>query len=125
MQFVEDSGFEVTSAHYLGLQRGIAQVSMSTVVDLVRLTADSGADAVFVSCTSLRTFGVVAQLEAELGIPVFTSNQVSLWAALDAAGALDGRRASDGGPWLLGDGDPVARSTRILLGAAASRPRAA
>jgi maleate isomerase len=116
VRFVEDSGFEVTSAHYLGLHRDIAHVSLSTVADLVRQTADSGADAVFVSCTSLRTFGVVAQLEGELGIPVFTSNQVSLWAALDRAGALEGRRASDGGTWQLGDGDPVALSTRILLG---------
>lgn len=125
VHFVEDSGFEVVSAHYLGLHRGIAQVSLSTVVDLVRQTAGSGADAVFVSCTSLRTFGVVAQLEAELGIPVFTSNQVSLWAALHAADALRGRRANDGTPWLLGDGDPVARSTRILLAASGALTTAA
>lgn len=125
VRFVEDSGFDVVSAHYLGLHRGIAQVSLATVVDLVRQTADSGADAVFVSCTSLRTFGVVAQLEAELGIPVFTSNQVSLWAALDAAGALAGRRASDGGQWLLGDGDPPALSTQILLAASGALTTAA
>ena len=125
VDFVEDSGFEVVSAHYLGLHRGIAQVSSSTVVDLVRQTAGSGADAVFVSCTSLRTFGVVARLEAELGIPVFTSNQVSLWAALHAADALRGRRANDDTPWLLGDGDPVARSTQILLAASGALSAAA
>lgn len=123
VEFVTDSGFDVVAAHYLGLHRGIATVSQATIVDLVRNAAGSGADAVFVSCTSLRTFGIVAKLEAELGIPVFTSNQVSLWAALRAAGALKAER-SQGGRWLLGDGDPPARSTRILLAASGALPAA-
>lgn len=125
VDFVEQSGFEVASAQYLGLHRGIAAVSQSTIVDLVRSTADSGADAVFVSCTSLRTFGILAKLEGELGVPVFTSNQVSLWAALDAAGALEERRAHSGSPWLLGDGAPPARSTQILLAASDALPSSA
>lgn len=120
--FVEESGFDVVSTHYLGLHRGIAAVSQSTILDLVRQTAGSGADAVFVSCTSMRTFGIVAQLEAELGVPVFTSNQVSLWAALAGAGALSHERTGAAGPWLLGDGDPAARSTRILLDAVGALP---
>lgn len=122
VDFVEDSGFEVVAAHYLGLHRGIAAVSQATILDLVRHTAGSGADAVFVSCTSLRTFGIVAKLEAELGIPVFTSNQVSLWAALHTAGALTGRRGPKRSPWLLGDGDPPALSTQILLAASDALP---
>lgn len=120
--FVAESGFDVASTHYLGLHRGIAAVSKTTIVDLVRQTAGSGADAVFVTCTSMRTFGIVAQLEAELGVPVFTSNQVSLWAALDAAGALTDDRHGPAGPWLLGDGSPAARSTRILLDAVGALP---
>jgi maleate isomerase len=120
--FVSESGFDVVSTHYLGLHRGIAAVSKATIVDLVRQTAGSGAEAVFVSCTSLRTFGIVAQLEAELGVPVFTSNQVSLWAALAAAGALSDERSGTAGPWLLGDGSPAARSTRILLDAMGALP---
>ncbi|MFP3905709.1 MAG: Asp/Glu racemase [Acidimicrobiales bacterium] len=122
VDFVAEAGFDVVATHYLGLHRGIAAVSQNTIVDLVRQTAGSGADAVFVSCTSLRTFGKVAQLEAELGVPVFTSNQVSLWAALDAADALVGRQAADGGPWLMGDGAPPALSTRILLAASGVLP---
>ena len=124
VEFVTDSGFEVVAADYLGLNRGIALVSQATIVDLVRNTADSGAEAVFVSCTSLRTFGIVAQLEAELGVPVFTSNQVSLWAALRAAGAFSAERSNQGSRWLLGDGDPPARSTQILLAAADALPNA-
>ncbi len=124
VDFVAEAGFDVVATHYLGLHRGIAAVSQSTIVDLVRRCAGSGADAVFVSCTSMRTFGKVAQLEAELGVPVFTSNQVSLWAALTAADALVGRHAGDGGPWLMGDGSPPALSTRILLAASGVLPLA-
>lgn len=121
VDFVEESGYQVVSAHYLGLHRGIARVSQATIKDLVLQTKGSGADAVFVSCTSLRTFGILADLEEELGVPVFTSNQVSLWAALRAAGALDLDRAG-GSQWLLGDGAPAALSTQILLDAVGALP---
>jgi maleate isomerase len=116
--YLEEVGFDVVSAHYLGLHRGISAVSQSTIVDLVRQTAGSGADAVLVSCTSLRTYGTVARLETELGMPVFTSNQVSLWAVLVAAGVLPRPPGAPDPDWVLGDADPVARSTRLLMGAA-------
>lgn len=121
--FVEDSGFEVASAHYLGLQRGIAGVSKATIAGLVRQTAGSGADAVFVSCTSLRTYGIVAQLEEDLGIPVFTSNQVSLWAVLLAAGVLP-RPADPDEVWTLGGGRPARSSQMLTQAAEAMRPSA-
>ena len=40
------------------------------------------ADAVFISCTNFRTFEIIESLEQDLGIPVVTSNQASLWLAL-------------------------------------------
>ncbi|HEX6238623.1 MAG TPA: hypothetical protein VFZ68_15585 [Acidimicrobiales bacterium] len=116
--YLEEAGFEVVSAHYLGLHRGISAVSQTTIMDLVRQTAGSGADAVFVSCTSLRTYGTVAQLEAELGMPVFTSNQVSLWGVLVASGVLPRPPDAPDPDWVLGDADPVATSTRLLMAAA-------
>ena len=45
--------------------------------------------AVFVSCTSLRTFGIVADLEAELGGPVVSSNQALAWHLHRLAGVQD------------------------------------
>jgi maleate cis-trans isomerase len=48
-------------------------------------TADA-ADAYFLSCTALRSAGVIAGLEAELGRPVITSNQAAVWYALASAG---------------------------------------
>jgi maleate isomerase len=110
--FVEEAGFEAVSVHCLGLSSGIGTVSRTTIANLVRQTGWPEADAVFVSCTALRTHGIVAMLEQELHCPVFTSNQVSLWAALDAAGALI---PDDGETPVLGDGHPMARSTSLLL----------
>lgn len=112
--FIEEAGFDVASVHYLGLTRGIGGVGQSTIVDLVRKASTPDADAVFVSCTALRTHGIVAMLERELHCPVFTSNQVSLWAALDAAGLF---APHDGVSPILGDGHPMARSTALLLNA--------
>jgi maleate isomerase len=46
-----------------------------------------GVEAVFASCTNLRTFGVIDEVEAELGVPVISSNQALLWHMLRIAGA--------------------------------------
>lgn len=118
VDFLEEAGFDVVSAQYLGLSTGIGTVSQRTIASLVKNASSPEADAVFVSCTALGTFGIVAGLEKEVKRPVFTSNQVSFWAALKAAGALRMKRGQDGTPWLMGGGRPIARSTRLLLDAA-------
>lgn len=46
-------------------------------------------DAVFVSCTSLRTFGIVGRLENELGKPVVSSNLALTWRLLRLGGVDD------------------------------------
>lgn len=116
VEFLEEAGLEVTSTEFLGIAANIPAVSRRTVAALVRAARDPAAQAVFVSCTSLRTYGLVAQLEHELGCPVLTSNQVSLWAALKAARPelLD----PSGPGWVLGGGQPMARSTELLIEAA-------
>ncbi|WP_101297314.1 maleate cis-trans isomerase family protein [Halegenticoccus soli] len=45
-----------------------------------------GLDAVFVSCTNYRTFPAIEPLEADLGVPVVTSNAATLWDALRTVG---------------------------------------
>ncbi|WP_454618328.1 maleate cis-trans isomerase family protein [Bradyrhizobium cenepequi] len=42
----------------------------------------SGCDALFISCTNLLTMDKIDGLETTLGVPVVSSNQASLWAAL-------------------------------------------
>lgn len=43
-------------------------------------------DAVFVSCTNYPSLPVVERFEADLGLPVVTSNAATLWDALGTAG---------------------------------------
>jgi maleate isomerase len=50
---------------------------------------DPAADALFISCTGLRTRGMVETLERSLGKPVVTSNQALAWASLRAGGVRD------------------------------------
>ena len=49
---------------------------------------DAGAemDAVFVSCTNLRSLSVIAEAEARIGKPVLSSNLVLGWHMLRLAG---------------------------------------
>ena len=60
-------------------------------------------DAIFISCTGLRTAAIIEDLEADLGKPIVTANQATLWHAAQLAGA------------------PVARPARGRLLAAATR----
>lgn len=57
-------------------------------------------DAVFLSCTNLRTLDVIAPIEAQLGVPVISSNQALAWHMARSAGiAADlcvGRLMQDG-----------------------------
>lgn len=45
-----------------------------------------GSDALFMSAAGVRTFEVIDTLETDLGVPVITSGQAIIWAALRAAG---------------------------------------
>ena len=63
------------------------------------------ADGVFISCTNLPTAPVIERLEAELGKPVVTSNQSTLWLGLRALGvtaAVPGAGRLLAGPYAPG-----------------------
>jgi maleate isomerase len=85
--FLDEAGVEVLSGRELGLGERIWRVTGPTVHDLAVASDHPDAEAVFISCTNLATYDVIAPLEATLGKPVLTANQVSMWAAMRAAGA--------------------------------------
>lgn len=95
--FLGESGIEVTAATGLGLISDIWTVSHEVTMQLVRETDTDDADAVFISCTNMPTFDVIAALEAELHKPVLTANQVTIWHAL----SLIGRKAVGPGQQLM------------------------
>jgi maleate isomerase len=65
----------------------IWKVPYGVTAQLIRDADSPDAQAVFASCTNLPTYDLIAPLEAELGKPVLTANQVTLWAALRRAGS--------------------------------------
>jgi maleate isomerase len=115
VDFLGESGFDVPSVTHLGMRHDIARVAKPTIAQLVKAAAHPDADAVFLSCTSMRSRGMIAELEREIGCPILTSNQVTLWAALARADALPDDPTSEVKGWVLGGGDPMAESTELLL----------
>ena len=53
------------------------------------LAPRGGIDALFLSCTNLRTLDLIEELEARTGLPVLSSNQVIAWHMLRLAGMTD------------------------------------
>lgn len=95
--FLEEAGIDVVSSAHLGLTGEIWTVPYDETLRLVREADSADAEAIFVSCTNLATYDVIAPLEAELGKPVLTANQVTVWAMLESIG----RRAVGPHQWLI------------------------
>jgi maleate isomerase len=95
--FLAEAGVEVVAAAGLGLISDIWTVPYDVTAGLVRDTDTEAAQAVFISCTNLPTYDMIAALEAELGKPVLTANQVTMWSAL----TVIGRKAVGPGQRLL------------------------
>jgi maleate isomerase len=95
--FLKEADVEVVSSAHLGLSREIWTVPYDQTLQLVRDADSNDAEAIFVSCTNLATYDVIAPLEAELGKPVITANQVTMWGLMESIG----RRAVGPHQWLL------------------------
>ena len=92
--FLEANGIKVLAQEALGLVRNleIGLLDAQTAYDVGRRLDRPEADAVMLACGNWSTFGIVDRLEQDIGKPVLTTNQVSLWHALKIMGArpLDG-----------------------------------
>lgn len=84
--FFADAGIGVAGSAHLGLDADIWKVPYARTAELVREADDAGAQAVVISCTNLPTYDVIAPLEQELGKPVISANQATMWAALAGIG---------------------------------------
>lgn len=84
--FLNEAGYEVVNGAFFGLDGNISQLDAKSVYRLAQEADCPEADAVFLSCTNLRTYEVIPRLERDLGKPVISSNQVSAWALMRAAG---------------------------------------
>jgi maleate cis-trans isomerase len=82
--FIEANGIEVLAQETLGFIRNleIGLLDPETALDVGRRVNRPGADAVILACGNWSTFSIIDQLERDLGKPVLTTNQVSVWHAL-------------------------------------------
>ena len=89
-KFVQDNGFEVPDMKWLGFSRfNIAQVTEETLYHLAKSVDRPETEAIFISCTNLHTLGIIDMLEKDLGKPVVSSNQATMWNMLRLAGIKD------------------------------------
>jgi maleate isomerase len=80
-QYLAAAGFEVLAIQGFGTQAHAA-VTPDRVAALTKEVDRPGAQAVFISCSNLRTLEIIESLERDLGKPVVTSNQASMWKML-------------------------------------------
>lgn len=86
--YLEDAEFEVAAHRDLNLLSNLdkGRLGPEASAELVRSMDLGDSDGVFISCTNWRTIESVAALEAELGVPVISSNLATLWLMLAIAG---------------------------------------
>lgn len=91
LEFMEQAGIEVVGERNLGLSGSDAYCSMLPAewVEVMTEMKSDRADVYFVSCANIRATEVIEEMEAKLGRPVLTSNQLVIWQALRLAGVQD------------------------------------
>lgn len=89
--FLSAHSIETIGSAMMGVNTNaeMALIPPDHIAAAVRAARTDDADACFISCTAIRSAGLIALLEAELGMPVITSNQVMAWHALRRCGIAD------------------------------------
>jgi maleate isomerase len=93
LDFFDASGLEVVAARCMGVEddRDMARIDPDSVRDAAIAADHPAAEALFLSCTALPALPLVEEIEARIGKPVLTSNQVCAWAMLQLAGLAPAR----------------------------------
>lgn len=86
--YFQNFGFAVQNISCMGLEddREMARITPDSIIEAAKETITADAEALFISCTALRSAEVASKIEKEIGRPVVTSNQAAAWKALNIAG---------------------------------------
>ena len=88
--FLEKSieGLKVLKIQGLGIMKGFdkGKLEPHSSYSSAKEVDSAEAEAVFISCTAWRTFEVIELIERDLGKPVVSSNQATLWGCLKELG---------------------------------------
>jgi len=87
-RYFSEHGFEIESFTSLGLDddREMARISPASLVELAGEAMAPNAEALFISCTSVRAAGVAVEIEKCIGRPMVSSNLASVWNCLRLCG---------------------------------------
>jgi len=94
--FLERNGFNVLSISGLGFGSGgaheyiqIAQTPIDKIKSHILSVNCDAAEALLISCTDFPSLNLIPELEQEIGKPIISSNQATLWWAIRSAGIDD------------------------------------
>lgn len=89
VEYLAAAGIEVVGMSSAGIDTAaeVGALTPEEVVDLAVTHDRPEAQTLLVPDTAMRTLGVIPDLEARLGKPVLTANQVTIWQALRLAGS--------------------------------------
>lgn len=89
--FLEETGISVLNIEGLGIEadQDVNDLSPETAYKLAKKVDVPQAEAVLISCTSVPTIEIIEPLEKDLGKPVISSNQATIWAALRKSAIQD------------------------------------
>ena len=85
LEYFKKEGFEVTSNSYFDIEADydIGKVDQNYLYDVLSQIDLNGAEALFVSCTSLPVLNIIEKLEKKLNMIVLSSNQALIWETLE------------------------------------------
>jgi len=85
--YFASQGFDVVSSESAGLSHDPAAIEPAAVAAWISRHVADSAQAIFIGGNGFRAAGAIDALEATIGRPVLTSNQVLLWQLLAGADA--------------------------------------
>jgi maleate isomerase len=94
-RYIEGAGFEIPAfgSFNEGDDPTVARITPASLRAAARRVVEAApVDALFVACTSLRLLDAAEGIEAELGLPVTSSNHATIWHCLRLAGVDDAVR---------------------------------
>jgi len=87
---LEEDGFEISGfgSFEQSEEHLVARISAKSILDaIINIGESTECEAVFVACTNLRTFDILATAERQIGKPVISSTQALAWHMLRLAGS--------------------------------------
>lgn len=90
VRFLIGAGVEVVSmgSHGIITAAEVGTLAPDRVIAMVKAADHPDAEAILVPDTAMHTLEIVDDLEAAIGKPVLTANQVTVWKGLDLLGAV-------------------------------------